>query len=164
MAIATVTLALCGTAWLIADPASSGAPAASTQSAPPGGVSSTEPSSAGGTAESSKPTAATPAATISDADDSGPRDAIEVTTPFKVAKPFETVRILGTYRGGSDTFVQVQHLANGTWQPFPVPAKTDSSGRFTAYVELGQPSRYRLRVVDPQSGITSEPFTLEIKG
>jgi hypothetical protein len=46
---------------------------------------------------------------------------------------------------------------------FPVPAKTDQSGQFTAYVELGQPGRYRLRVLDPGSGVKSEPFLLVIK-
>ena len=47
---------------------------------------------------------------------------------------------------------------------FPMPAKTDESGQFTAFVELGQPGRYRLRVVDPDSGVTSKPFVLVIKG
>jgi hypothetical protein len=31
-------------------------------------------------------------------------------------------------------------------------------------VELGQPGRYRLRVVDPESGVTSETFVLVIAG
>ena len=48
--------------------------------------------------------------------------------------------------------------------PFPLPAKTDQSGQFTAYVELGQPGRYRLRVLDPDSGMTSKPSALVIKG
>ena len=46
---------------------------------------------------------------------------------------------------------------------FPIPAKTDKSGRFTAYVELGQPSRYRLRVLDPDAGVKSKPFVLEVR-
>ena len=38
------------------------------------------------------------------------------------------------------------------------------SGQFTAFVELGQPGRYRLRVVDPDSGVTSKTFVLVITG
>jgi hypothetical protein len=80
------------------------------------------------------------------------------------ARPFETVRIQGTYHGGADTFLQVQRSEGGKWLDFPVPTKTDQSGQFTAYVEFGQPGRYRLRVLDPDSGVTSKPFVLVIKG
>jgi hypothetical protein len=80
------------------------------------------------------------------------------------ARPFQAVRIEGTYRSGPDTFVRVEHWEGGKWLSFPIPAKTDNSGQFTAFVELGQPGRYRLRVVDPDSGVTSKPFVLVIKG
>ena len=80
------------------------------------------------------------------------------------ARPFQTVRIKGTYRGGPDTFVQVQRWEGGEWLASPIPAKTDESGQFTTFVELGPPGRYRLRVVDPDSGVTSETFVLVITG
>jgi hypothetical protein len=80
------------------------------------------------------------------------------------AKPFQTVRISGTYRGRADTILQVERWEAGRWLAFPIPAMTDESGRFTAYVELGRPGRYRLRVLDPDSGVTSNPFVLVIKG
>jgi hypothetical protein len=87
-----------------------------------------------------------------------------VAEPALSAKPFQTVRISGTYRGGADTFLQVQRWEAGKWLAFPVPTKTDQSGRFTTYVELGQPGRYQLRMVDPDSGVTSKPFVLVIRG
>lgn len=80
------------------------------------------------------------------------------------ARPFETVRIQGTYHGGADTFLRVQRWQGGKWLDFPLPTKTDQSGQFTAYVEFGQPGRYRLRVLDPDSGVTSKPFVVVIKG
>ena len=80
------------------------------------------------------------------------------------ARPFETVRIQGTYHGGADTFLRVQRWQGGKWLDFPLPTKTDQSGHFTAYVEFGQPGRYRLRVLDPDSGVTSKPFVLVITG
>jgi hypothetical protein len=78
------------------------------------------------------------------------------------ARPFQPVRIEGRYRGGPDRFLQVQRWEGGEWLAFPVPTKTDKSGKFTAYVELGQPGRYRLRALDPGSGLTSKPFVVVI--
>ena len=89
---------------------------------------------------------------------------IQLEDLANTAKPFETVRIHGTYRGGADTFLQVQRLEGGQWLAFPLPTKTDRSGQFTAYVEFGQPGRYRLRVLDPGSGVTSKTFVLVITG
>jgi hypothetical protein len=80
------------------------------------------------------------------------------------ARSFQTVRIEGMYRGGPDTFMQVQRWEGGQWLAFPLPTKTDQSGRFTAFVEFGQPGRYRLRVVDPDSGVMSKTFVLVITG
>jgi hypothetical protein len=58
----------------------------------------------------------------------------------------------------------VQRWEGGGWLAFPLPTKTDKSGQFTAFVEFGQPGRYRLRVLDPDSGVTSETFVLVIAG
>jgi hypothetical protein len=80
------------------------------------------------------------------------------------ARPFETVRIQGTYHGGADAFLRVQRWEAGEWLAFPVPAKTDQSGKFTAYLEFGQPGRYQLRVLHLGSGVTSKPFVLVIRG
>jgi hypothetical protein len=45
-----------------------------------------------------------------------------------------------------------------------LPTKTDQSGRFITQAEFGQPGRYRLRVLDPDSGVTSETFVVMIRG
>ena len=84
--------------------------------------------------------------------------------PADSAKPFQTVPIPGQYHGGADTFLRVQRWEGNRWRAFPLPAKTDQSGQFTAYVELGQPGLYWLRVLDPGSGVKSKPFLLVIKG
>jgi hypothetical protein len=90
--------------------------------------------------------------------------AIQLENLAASARPFQTVRIEGTYRSGPDTFLQVQRWEGGKWLSFPLPAKTDNSGQFTAFVELGQPGRYRLRVVDTHSGVASKTFVLAITG
>jgi hypothetical protein len=122
--------------------------------------------------ESTGTSSATPSggSSITDPPASAPRsgsaeeDGIQVGAVAASARPFQTVRIQGTYRGGPHTFLRVQRWEEGKWLAFPVPTKTDKSGQFTAYVEFGQPGRYRLRMLDPSSGVTSKPFVLVIKG
>jgi hypothetical protein len=80
------------------------------------------------------------------------------------AEPFEAVRIQGTYRGGTGTFLRVQRWQGGQWLDFPVPTKTDQAGQFITQAEFGRPGRYRLRVFDPDSGVASKPFDVVIKG
>ena len=97
-------------------------------------------------------------------DTGGEEPTIQLEDLAGPARSFQTVRIEGTYRGGPDTFLQVQRWEGGQWLAFPLPAKTDKSGRFTTFVELGQPGVYQLRVVDPDSGVTSKTFVLVITG
>ena len=108
------------TAWLISEPAPSALPATITSSATPG-----PPSSSAGR-------------------------VIQLEDPADAAKPFQTVEIQGTYRGGADTSLRVQRWEGGQWLDFPLPTVTDQSGQFTAYVELGEPGRYRLRAAGPR--------------
>jgi hypothetical protein len=97
-------------------------------------------------------------------DTGGEEPTIQLGQFADSARPFQTVRIEGTYRSGPDTFLQVQRREGGKWLAFPVPTKTDQSGQFTTHVEFGQPGRYQLRVLDPDSGVTSKTFVLVIKG
>jgi hypothetical protein len=97
---------------------------------------------------------------------SGPEEGqtIQVKKVVDSARPFQTVRIQGTYRGGANTTLRVQRWEAGRWVSFPIPTKTDQSGQFTTHVELDQPGSYRLRVFDPDSGVASRTFVLVIKG
>jgi len=94
----------------------------------------------------------------------GEEPTIQLDDLAESARPFQTVRIEGTYRRGPARFLQVHRGEGGEWLAFPLSTKTDKFGQFTAFVELGQPGRYRLRVVDPESGVTSETFVLVIAG
>jgi hypothetical protein len=126
------------------------------------------PSSGAGPSRASDPrpptSTSTPGAGGNAGSGSAEQEAIQLENSAGSARPFQTVRIQGTYRGGADTLLRVQRWEGGKWLDFPLPTKTDQSGQFTAYVELGQPGRYRLRVLDPDSGATSKPFLLVIKG
>jgi hypothetical protein len=95
-------------------------------------------------------------------DTGGAKPTIQLEDLADTAKPFQPVRIHGTYHGGANTFLRVQRWEGGKWLSFPLPTKTDQSGRFTTHVEFDQPGRYRLRVLDPDSDVTSKPFVLVI--
>jgi hypothetical protein len=94
----------------------------------------------------------------------GEKSTIQLEDLPASARPFEAVHIQGTYRGGSGTFLRVQRWEGGKWLDFPIPTMTDQSGQFITQAEFAQPGRYRLRVVDPGSGVTSKPFVVVIKG
>ena len=163
LAAALVTVIAPTTAWLTSEPTPSAVPTAMTQSSTPGRSSSSAvPSPA---SDPRRPTSTTtPGASDSTGSGSAEVETIQLEDSADSAKPFQTVPIRGTHRGGADTFLRVERWAGGKWVPFPLPAKTDQSGQFTAYVELGQPGRYRLRVLDPDSRVTSKPSVLEIRG
>jgi len=80
------------------------------------------------------------------------------------AKPFQTVRIRGTYHGGPDTYLRAERREGARWVAFPLLAKTDRLGRFITHVELGATGPHWVRVVDPAAKVASDPFVLEIKG
>jgi hypothetical protein len=88
---------------------------------------------------------------------------IELTAASYVGARSETVPINGIAHGThTATTLRVQHRQGGRWVAFPLPATTDATGRFTAYVDLGAPGTYDLRVVDPRTGRTSDVVTLVI--
>jgi len=127
----------------------------------------------GGVTAQSDPTVAAATATVSkptsepsdeSTDTRQDQSTIQLEGVVDSAGPSEAVRIQGRYRGGADTFLRAQRLEGGEWVDFPIPTKTDQSGKFTTYVELGRPGRYRLRVMDPNSGVTSKTFVLVITG
>ncbi len=163
LAAALVTVIAPATAWLISEPAPSALPVTITPSATLG-----PPSSGAGPSQASDPRPPTSTTTPGAGDNTGSgsakQETIQLENSADSAKPFQTVRIQGTYPGGPDTSLRVQRWEGGQWLTFPLPTKTDQSGQFTAYVEFGQPGRYRLRVLDPDSDLMSKPSVLVIKG
>ena len=159
-----VLLTLMGSAiaaWLIDRPTLSGVPAAPPQSSSaPSGLPSSGPSGNFGataptptvTPETREPRSSSPAA----------EPTISLEPPAGVAKPFEPVRISGNYSGRSGKLLQVQQREGNRWLSFPMTARTDRHGHFNILVEFGKPGRYRLRVLDPDTGVESESFVLLI--
>ena len=104
------------------------------------------------------PSAGTPSASPND--ESG-----QVTLELRtyVANAYETVPIHGVLTGAETaTTLRVQHLQRGRWESLPLPTTTDSAGRFTAYVDLGAPGTYQVRVLDPRTGEASGTATVRL--
>jgi hypothetical protein len=148
-------LVVCNVVWLgfVLSRALGNRPVDSGQSAAGGGMSSSAASSPAASSPASAPKNGSPE-----------QRTIQLANPPQSAEPFQTVRIQGTYRGGPETFLRVERWEDGKWVAFPLPTKTDRSGRFSTHVEFGQPGSYSLRVVDPSSGVKSKTFVLVIKG
>ncbi len=117
-----------------------------------------------GRVDSARDAASTPSRSSSPA--SAPDQAgfpIETSSSTYFGRPFETVRIDGRYPGARGrTSLRVELREADGWTRFPLPAVTQPSGDFQAYVELGGPGIYRLRVVDPDQGATSSVLELVV--
>ncbi len=142
LAVAVALTVLLGAAsvWLLDRSAPSGTPPAASQ-----------------VSDSPRPSVGTGAS-------EGPAEAGTITLQpsTTTAKPFQAVRIEGWHDARAGTFLRVQRWERGSWRPFPLPTRTDASGNFIAHVEFGQPGRYQVRVVNPDSGQASAPIDLQI--
>jgi hypothetical protein len=148
---------------------SSPAPSAATSAgASSTGSASTSPRPSASAAPSSSPRGSgaatlTPSQGAETRGAAGGRRHIELAATSYLGQPFETVAIKGRYPGASaGTLLRVQHREGSRWLVFPLPTTTDSSGRFTAHVDMGGAGQYLLRVVDPRRKVLSPVVTLSI--
>lgn len=89
--------------------------------------------------------------------------AITTTSRTYFGRPYETVQIEGRYSGvRRSTRLRVEVQQPEGWTPFPLPAVTRPSGEFKAYVEMGGPGVYRLRILDPRRRATSPVLELVV--
>ena len=155
---ALVVLLLVGAVLYYRTPSS-----APTAAPSPSARSSTDPSS--GPDADPHPSTATPQATAHSDSPSAEVAVIKVYGgPATKAHPFETVRIHGTYHGGPETHVVVEVREGAKWRPYSYSPKTDRLGRFITHVELAEAGPHWLRVLDPKTKVTSDPFVLVIAG
>jgi hypothetical protein len=116
------------------------------------------------TATATMPVSKPPSERSDESRDTGRNEStIQLEDLSDSARPSEAVRIQGLYHGGAGTFLRVQRWEGGEWLDFPLPTKTDESGQFITQAEFAQPGRYQLRVLDPDSGVTSKTFVVVIE-
>ena len=136
-------------AFLMRDPS----PPSTDGAADPAAQASTAPAT-------SAPPSASPASASPDSASPASAPRIETAARVFFGRPHETIAIPGTYHGVSAAAtLRIQLRVPGGWEDFPLPVVTQETGSFQAYVELGR-GEYRLRIVDPATGTTSEDLTL----
>ena len=109
------------------------------------------------------PSTTTPKASVKSTAAEVPTIRVHGDFPIRT-KPFQTVRIRGTYDGGPDIFVQAERREGaGRWVAFPLAAKTDRVGRFIMHVELSAVGHHWVRVVDPRTRVVSKGFVVVVE-
>lgn len=112
-------------------------------------------------AESQEPTSAPSASREPRPKPRRPRSVISLSASPVEVSPMEEIYLSGTYPRAEGATLQVQRF-EGTWQEFPTSA-TVSGGTFTTYVKTGRTGQNRFRVVDQESGKTSNPVSVRVR-
>lgn len=71
------------------------------------------------------------------------------------------IDLTGVYPGGEGSVLSVQQFENGVWSDFPVTASV-SGETFSTYIQTGQLGRNRFRMIDTDTGVTSNEVRVEI--
>jgi hypothetical protein len=90
---------------------------------------------------------------------------ITVSLATTSAEPMQPVPLSGVLEGaspGSELEVQLLDPEAG-WVAFPLRPVVDGTGRFSTYVEVGEPGLHEVRVVVPASGVTSSVLELRVR-
>jgi hypothetical protein len=73
----------------------------------------------------------------------------------------EPIDLTGVYPGGEGAILQVQQLSDGKWDDFPVTTPV-SNETFTTYIQASAVGLNRFRVIDTNSGKTSNEVRVRI--
>ena len=92
-----------------------------------------------------------------------PATPITLTVGQTEVVPMGQIDLSGVYPGGEGSILQVQQFSNGGWDDFPVTASV-SNETFRTFVQTGQPGVNRFRMVDSDSGLTSNEIKVTISG
>jgi hypothetical protein len=91
----------------------------------------------------------------------GDNGEIELFASPVVASPNEQVDLNGIYLNGDGATLQVQRRDGSTWVDFPVTVSVES-GSFTTYVSTSRLGDLRFRMLDVETGRTSNVVTVTI--
>lgn len=76
--------------------------------------------------------------------------------------PMENIDLTGVYPDGEGAILQVERFADGDWIEFPVTASVGNE-TFTTYVQTGQLGANKFRMVDSDTGETSNEVTVTVR-
>jgi hypothetical protein len=89
------------------------------------------------------------------------RKQITLSASATSAGPMEQFDLTGVYPGGEGAILQIQRFQNGGWEDFPVTGSV-SNETFSTPVQTSQPGMNRFRVVDTDTGRTSNEVRVRI--
>jgi hypothetical protein len=101
---------------------------------------------------------------VSDAGSTGPvKRMIHLVAASSTAKRYHALRLHGRYKGVQrPVSLRVQERIKHTWVTYPLPAMTNSSGRFTTFVSLARFGLARVRVIDPRTGLAAPAVSVRV--
>jgi hypothetical protein len=86
--------------------------------------------------------------------ESKPARQISLSAGQLSVAPMQQIDLTGTYPQGEGAILQVQRFEGGSWSDFPVTASV-SNQTFSTYIQTSQAGVNKFRVVDSDSGATS---------
>lgn len=89
------------------------------------------------------------------------KDAISLSAGQTAVGPMEPIDLTGVYPGGEGAILQVQQFTDGKWDDFPVTTPV-SNETFTTYIQASAVGLNRFRVIDTNSGKTSNEVRVRI--
>ena len=107
--------------------------------------------------ETTAPTTTDPDAQPSEAPSSTetkPAREISLSAGQLSVSPMQQIDLTGTYAQGEGAILQVQRLEGGSWSDFPVTVSVGNQ-TFSTYVQTSQAGVNKFRVIDTDSGMTS---------
>lgn len=102
-----------------------------------------------------------PSLSVSPSASESPAEGITLSSGQTSATAMQQVDLSGMYAGGEGAILQVQRFASGSWVDFPVTASVRGQ-TFTTYVQTSQPGVNRFRVIDTDTGVTSNEVEVTI--
>jgi hypothetical protein len=76
--------------------------------------------------------------------------------------PMENITLTGSYPDGEGAVIQVQRKSGSHWVDFPVPGVAVTGGRFSTYIQTGQPGAQSFRVIDVATHRTSNVVQITV--
>jgi hypothetical protein len=107
--------------------------------------------------ETTAPTTTDPNAQPSEAPSSTetePARQISLSAGQLSVSPMQQIDLTGTYAQGEGAILQVQRFEGGSWSDFPVTVSVGNQ-TFATYVQTSQAGVNKFRVIDTDSGMTS---------
>jgi hypothetical protein len=91
------------------------------------------------------------------------KPAIRLVAQSDTDKRYHALRLHGRYREAKGRVsLRVQERIGHKWITYPLPAVTDSAGRFSTFVSLARLGLARVRVVDLETGLASPALTIRV--